>query len=66
MRVKPYKNSIFLICSFFSFVAVQKKRTNQEKKTCDQKASLKLNSRLADSLRSNNARLVVVSLRDAN
>ena len=42
------------------------KRMNQEKKTCDQKASLKLNARLADSLRSDNARLVVVSLRDAN
>ena len=44
---------------------MQKKRMNQEKKTCDQKASLRLNSRLADSLRSDNARHVNVSLRDA-
>ncbi len=42
------------------------KRTNQEKKTCGQKASLKLNLRLANSLRSNNARLDNVLLRDAS
>ena len=42
------------------------KRMNQEKKTCVQKASLKLNLRLANSLRSNSARPVIVSLRDAN
>ena len=59
------RREYFLICSFFSFVAVQKKRTNQEKKTCDQIASLKFNLRLADSLRSDNARLAAVSLRDA-
>ena len=41
------------------------KRTNQEKKSCDQIASLKFNLRLADSLRSDNARLAAVSLRDA-
>ena len=41
------------------------KRTNQEKKTCDQIASLKFNLRLADSLRSDNARLAAVTLRDA-
>ena len=61
----PFVNQMIMYISFFFCDEKRKKRT-KERKTRGLIAALKFNQKLANSLSSNNARPVIVSLRAAN